>query len=61
MVYTTRTAEAVQVDSGTTSWTTGWYAVTADTTIGPRISVSGDVHLILCDGCTLTASQPGHC
>ena len=40
-----------------TAWSSGWYAVKEDLTIGNRISVSGDVHLILCDGATLTASN----
>ena len=35
----------------------GWYAVTEDVTISGRITVSGTVHLILCDGKTLTASS----
>ena len=36
-----------------------WYVVTADTpiTISTRVTVSGNVHLILADGCKLTASQ----
>lgn len=36
--------------------TSGWYAVTSDLTFDSRMSCSGDVHLILCDGCTLTAN-----
>ena len=34
-----------------------WYVVNSDVTIESRITVTGDVHLILADGCTLTASQ----
>ena len=34
-----------------------WYVVNSDVTIASRIAVSGDVHLILADGCTLTASK----
>ena len=34
-----------------------WYVVNSDVIIESRITVSGDVHLILADGCTLTASQ----
>ncbi len=33
----------------------GWYAVTADTAYTNRITVNGDVHLILCDGAKLNA------
>ena len=36
--------------------TPGWYAVMSDITFDDRMSCSGDVHLILCDGCTLTAN-----
>ena len=38
---------------GGTSWTTGWYAVLSDTEITDRVSVSGDVSLILCDEAAL--------
>jgi len=34
-----------------------WCLVSSDVTIGSRITVNGTVHLILCDGATLTASQ----
>ena len=43
------------VSADNRSWSTGWYVVTEDTRIDGRIGVSGDVHLILCDGATLTA------
>jgi len=43
------------VDSSTTALSNTWYAVTDDTTVNSRISVSGTVNLILCDGVTLTA------
>ena len=33
-----------------------WYVVNGDITISSRISVTGDVHLILADGCKLTAN-----
>ena len=42
---------------GSTSLTAGWYVVGEDVTIADRISVSGTVNLILCDGATLTASK----
>ena len=35
----------------------GWYVLNSSFTYGERIVISGDVHLILCDGCTLTAEQ----
>jgi len=34
-----------------------WYMVSSNVTISSRITVNGTVHLILCDGATLTASQ----
>ncbi len=40
-----------------TSGQTKWYGVNSSVTISDRISVSGDVHLILSNGCTLTASK----
>ena len=45
------------VTSGTTSLSAGWYAVTADTEINSRITCTGDVRLILCDGAKLTGSK----
>ena len=38
-----------------TELSTGWYVVNSDVTISDRITVSGNVHLILADGKTLTA------
>ena len=35
----------------------GWYAVAKDTTLDTRVEITGDVNLILCDSCTLTASK----
>lgn len=34
-----------------------WYVVQGDVTIDQRVTVTGEVHLILADGCTLNASQ----
>ena len=45
------------VDSNTTDWGTGWYVVNGNITISSRITVSGDVHCILADGCQLTAGS----
>ena len=49
--------DATAVTSTMTSWSNGWYVVYDDVTISDRISVSGTVHLILCNGATLTASE----
>ena len=54
---TPKTANCTVVDSGTTDWGTGWYAVTGNVTVSDRITVTGDVHLILRDDCTLTAEK----
>lgn len=35
----------------------GWYVVSGDVTISNRITVDGEVNLILCDGTTLTAIE----
>ena len=47
---------ATEVTSSDTEWTTGWYVVQGTVEIGSRVTVSGDVHLILTDGCTLTVN-----
>lgn len=54
-------ASATKVTDSVTAWSNGWYVVTGDVTIGTeetplRVTVSGDVHLILTDGCTLTVN-----
>ena len=48
------------VKSDTARWESGWYAVTEDVTVSPRIEVAGDVHLVLCDDKTLNAVQGIH-
>ena len=55
------TATATDVTDSNTSWGKNddqehWYVVNGDITISSRISVTGDVHLILADGCKLTAN-----
>ena len=40
--------------NGQTTLRSGWYVVAGSATNAARITVSGDVHLILCDGVTLT-------
>ena len=37
-------------------WTTGWYMAAGDVTIDSRVTVNGDVKLILQDGATLTVN-----
>ena len=43
--------------SSTTSWSSAWYVLDDDVTIGDRISVTGNATLILRNGKTLTASK----
>ena len=51
-----QTADNVTVvDSSMTEWQSGWYIVNSNITIDNRVTVSGDVHLILADGASLTA------
>ena len=51
---------ATEVTSSDTGWgtsgTTTWYVVQGTVIIGSRVTVSGDVRLILADGCTLTVN-----
>lgn len=44
------------VKSSTTTWNAGWYVVTGNVTISQRVTVNGDVKLILTDGCHLTVN-----
>ena len=56
--WTTPTiTEYTEVTSDTTTWSDGWYVVSGNVTINTRITVSGTVHLILTDGCTLDAQK----
>lgn len=48
--------EYIVVESGITTWAGGWYVVNRDVTIDSRVTVMGNVHLILTDGCTLTVN-----
>ena len=53
----TLTESYTTVDSNTpTTWSDGWYVAQSDITIGSRVTVSGDVNLILADGCNLTVN-----
>ena len=47
---------ATQITSELTTWT-GWVYATGDVTIEPRVQISGDVHLILSDNCSLTCNK----
>ena len=40
-----------------TEWRAGWYAATGKVTIDSRVTVTGDVNLILCDGAGLTVPK----
>ncbi|MBR5232428.1 MAG: hypothetical protein IKW00_09330 [Clostridia bacterium] len=53
----TYTGTASEVTSVTEEWTAGWYVVNSNVTVSDRITVTGDVHLILLDGKTLTAEM----
>ena len=43
-----------EIENTTTSWQTGWYVAEGEVTIDTRVTVTGDVKLILKDGCKLT-------
>ena len=45
---------ATLVTEGDTEWDNGWYVAQDSITIHSRVTVTGDVHLILADGCNLT-------
>ena len=44
-------------DDSPTDWQAGWYVVDGSVTLPNRVTVNGEVHLILADNCTLTASK----
>ena len=53
-----QTADNVTVvESSMTTWNGGWYVVNDTVTIGSRVTVSGEVHLILADNASLTAND----
>ena len=52
-----QTANSVtEVKSSMTTWNGGWYVVNGAVTIDNRVTVSGEVHLILADGASLTVN-----
>ena len=55
----TQSVSAEVVTNGSTAWngTTKWYVVKDNITINTRITVTGDVHLILADGANLNAEK----
>ena len=52
---------ATEVTESDTTWgddnNDGWYVVNSNVTISTRVTVTGDVHLILADGCNLNAEN----
>jgi hypothetical protein len=50
-------ADVVTWITDQTELVAGWYVVSGNVPIGSRIILTGDVHLILEDGCELTASE----
>ena len=58
LTSTTKTLESeyTSVTSSTIAWNEGWYVVRGEVSIGSRVTVNGDVHLILADGCKLTVA-----
>lgn len=49
--------DSIELTESNIEWTTGWYVVNGEVNLPERVRVSGDVHLILTDGCTLNASK----
>ena len=45
------------LDSNAIKWTEGWYVVKGNVQIDSRVTVTGNVNLILTDGCTLAAKD----
>ena len=59
VVYADKIATCTPVENSAdaVTWSESWYAVTGTVTIDQPITVTGDVSLILTDGCTLTAEK----
>ncbi len=51
------TKNGVNVVDSTTTWAEGWYVVNSNVEISDRVTVTGDVHLILANSCTLEAKN----
>ena len=54
---TIKSANAETLTASTNTLLGGWYAVTEDVVNNNRLTCSGNVNLILCDGATLTAHK----
>ena len=54
---TQKNASTLPIITDMHGWIDSWYVVTDDMTFNERITVSGDVKLILADGCNLNATQ----
>ncbi len=52
-----QTANVVTKADAGTGWSNSWYVVNSNVEISDRVTVTGDVHLILEDGCTLDAMR----
>lgn len=52
----TLTGAYATVTSSATTWNDGWYVVDGDVTIDSRVTVTGDVKLIIKDGASLTVN-----
>ena len=58
VVSQTRTAtNYTTLASATKNWQDNWYYAYGKISINSKVTVSGDVHLILKKGCTLTATE----
>lgn len=55
--FDSKTCSSYTTINDQTAWTAGWYVVSSEVTIDTRISVTGDVHLILANGATLNAPK----
>ena len=44
------------VETTTTAWNEGWYVAEGNVTISGAVTLEGDVHIILTDGCSLTVN-----
>ena len=53
---TEQTTEATVVTANDEEWSTGWYVVQGNVSLANRVTVSGDVHLILADSAHLFVS-----
>ena len=54
---TTHTVTATVVTANDEEWSTGWYVVQGNVPLAKRVTVTGDVHLILADDAHLTANS----